>query len=278
AGLLDDLSSRDQVDLLDAFAFPLSATVIGELFGAPETDRAHFRALFNSIVFGTDPDAMGKASLAMAEYLTELVSYKRTHPCNDLLTALVQARDENDQLDEVELVSMAFLILPAGYESTGHLIGNGVVNLLNNPEQLDALRADPTLLPAVIEELLRYDGSAGTTTLRFTTSPLRLGEVEVPAGEFVLVMLGSVNRDQTRFDNAEQLDFGRDASGHLAFGHGVHYCLGAPLARLEGEIGIGRLLKRFPGMALAVEPTGLRWRDSVLFRGLETVPLKLSGN
>jgi cytochrome P450 len=278
ARLLDDLSAQDEVELLDAFAFPLSAAVIGELFGAPETERTHFRGLFKSIAFGTDPDAVGKAFLAMAEYLTELVARKRTHPKNDLLTALVQAHDEDDRLDEAELVSMAFLILTAGYESTGHLIGNGIVNLLNNPGQLDALRADPTLLPAVIEELLRYDGAAGTTTLRFTTAPVRLGEVEIPAGEFVVVMLGSVNRDETRFDNADQLNIGRDASGHLAFGQGAHYCLGAALARLEGEIGIGRLLERFPDMALAVEPSGLRWRNSVLFRGLETVPLTLSGS
>lgn len=277
AGLLKELSGRDQVDLLKAFAFPLSASVIGELFGAPEAETAHFRELFTSIAFGTDPEAIGKASLAMAAALTELIAHKRTHPQNDLLTALVQARDEDDRLAEVELVSMAFLILTAGYESTGHLIGNGVVNLLNNPEQLGALRADPTLLPFLIEELLRYDGAAGTTTLRFTTSPVRLGDVEVPAGEFVMIMLGSVNRDPERFDNAERLDARRDASGHLAFGHGIHYCLGAPLARLEGEIGIGRLLERFPTMALAVHPSSLRWRNSVLFRGWEAVPLTLSG-
>lgn len=187
----------------------------------------------------------------------------------------MQARDEDDRLDEVELVSMAFLMLTAGFESTGHLIGNGVVNLLRHPEQLSAVRADPSLLPGAVEELLRYDGTAGTTTLRFTTSPVRVGDVEVPEGEFVLVMLGSANRDETRFTDAEHVDIGRDTSGHMAFGHGVHHCLGAPLARLEGEIGIGGLLKRFPDLALAVEPGSLKWRNSVLFRALETVPLKL---
>jgi cytochrome P450 len=189
---------------------------------------------------------------------------------------LVQARDDNDRLGEVELVSMCFLMLTAGYESTGHLIGNGVAALLRNPGQLAALRADPSLLQGAVEELLRFDGAAGTTTLRFTTQPIRLGDVDIPAGEFILVPLGSPNRDKARYDDAHQLDIRRDTGGHLAFGHGVHYCLGAPLARLEGQVAIGSLIKRFPDLALAVEPDQLRWRNNVLFRGLETLPLRLS--
>jgi cytochrome P450 len=274
-GLLAGLAGRDRVDLLGDFAFPLTVTVIGELFGVPADERARFRELSNGIAFGADPESPGAASVGMAEYLADLLDRKRAGQDDDLLTALVRASDEDDQLDEFELVAMAFVMLTAGYESTGHLIGNGVVSLLRNPDQLAALRADPALLPAAIEELLRYDGPAGMTTLRFTTEPVVLGGVEVPAGEFVVVLLGAVNRDPAQFDHADELDLRRERNGHLAFGHGVHHCVGAALARLEGQIAIGQLLARFPDLALAIEPAELRWRDSVLFHGLVEVPVTL---
>ncbi|HEY4019680.1 MAG TPA: cytochrome P450 [Pseudonocardiaceae bacterium] len=275
-GLLDNMAGQDHVDLLGAFAFPLPVTVICELFGVPAADRERFRGLFNGIAFGASPDAIGRASEDMAAYLNELVVSKRSSQDDDLLSALIRASDEGDRLSEIELVSMSFLMLTAGFETTAHLIGNAVAGLLCNPDQLAALRADPALLPAVVEEVLRYAGPAGMTTLRFTTEPVVVGDVEIPAGEFVEVLLGGANRDPEVFDHPDSFDVRRKSASHLAFGHGIHHCVGAPLARLEGQIAIGRLLARFPDLALAVEPSALRWRNSVLFHGLEEVPLKLS--
>lgn len=275
--LLDELAGRDEADLLSTFAFPLPLTVICELFGVPEADRAQFRSWSDIIARYSGVEALGEASVAVAELLADLVALKRRSPAEDLLTALVQARDDDDRLDETEVVSMAFLLLSAGHETTAHLIGNGVFALLSNPDQLAALRADPALLPTAVEELLRYQGPGGTTTLRFTTAPVRIGEVEIPEGEFVIIALESANRDDSRFPEADRLDISREPRGHLAFGHGIHHCLGAPLARLEGQIAIGGLLARFPGLAFAVDTEQLKWRDSMLFRGLEVLPVKLSG-
>jgi cytochrome P450 len=275
-GLLDDMARHDQVDLLGAFAFPLTVTVICELFGVPVADRDQFRERSSGIAFGVDPEAMGRASEGMADYLNELVVSKRAGQDDDLLSALIRASDEDDRLSEIEVVSMAFLMLTAGFETTGHLIGNAIVGLLRNPDELAALRSDRALLPAVVEEVLRYAGPAGTTTLRFTTEPVVVGGVEIPEGEFVEVLLGGANRDPEVFDHPDSFDVRRKSAGHIAFGHGIHHCVGAPLARLEGQIAIGRLLDRFPDLALAVEPDELRWRNSMLFHGLEEVPLKLS--
>jgi cytochrome P450 len=171
---------------------------------------------------------------------------------------------------------MAFLLLIAGHETTVNLIGNGVLALLRNPDQLRALRADPGLIAGAVEEFLRYESPVNLATFRYTTAPVRIGDVEIPAGEFVLVSLGAANRDGGRFAEADRLDVTRGAGGHLAFGHGIHFCLGAPLARLEGQVAIGRLFDRFPDLALAVDPDELRWRDSTLLRGLDSLPLRLT--
>ncbi|WP_158886775.1 cytochrome P450 family protein [Amycolatopsis anabasis] len=272
--LLDGLAGRDEVNLLVDYAHPLSVGVAGELFGVPEQERAHFRKIMNQIAFGTFEER-GAGAAAMADYLRELVARKREEPADDLVTGLVQARDEDDRLDELELVAMVFLILSAGFESTGNQIGNSVFALLTNPDQLAALRAEPELVGGAVEELLRYDGATGTTTLRFTTEPLKLGDVEIPAGEFVVIPIGAPNRDEARFPEPDRLDIRRDASGHLAFGHGVHHCLGAPLARLETRIALESLLARFPELSLAVPAAEIRYRDDILFRSLERLPLKL---
>ncbi|GAB3491389.1 cytochrome P450 family protein [Amycolatopsis cihanbeyliensis] len=273
--LLEGLDGQDEVELLEDYAFPLSINVAGELFGVPEDERSYFRGISKDIAFGT-PEEQGAGASAMADYLRGLVARKREDPADDLVTGLVQARDEDDRLNETELVAMVFLVLSAGFESTGNQIGNGVFALLTNPDQLAALRAEPELPGGAIEELLRYDGAAGTTTLRFTTEPVKLGDVEVPEGEFVLIPLGAPNHDETRFPDAGRLNISRDASGHLAFGHGVHHCLGAPLARLETRVAIERLLERFPELTLAVPAEEVRYRDNILFRGLENLPLKLN--
>ena len=272
--LLTGIAGQDRVDLVDDFAFPLPVTVICELLGVPQHDRDEFRAWSTALVSADDVEVVSKAAQDMAAYLTGLIAGKRDNPADDMLTALTQARDEgDDRLTELELVSMAFLLLVAGHETTVNLIANGVLALLRNPDQLAALRADPALLPGAVEEFLRFESPVNLATLRYTTAPVRLGGVEVPEGEFVLVSLGAGNRDGERFADADRLDVTRAAGGHLAFGHGIHFCLGAPLARLEGQVAIGRLLDRFPGLALA---TGdIRWRNSTLLRGLESLPVRL---
>lgn len=273
SSLLDALATKDEVDLIDGFAFELPVTVICELLGVPHADRDDFRVWSTLLVSADEAAKVHEASMAMAAYLKQLIDTKRATPADDMLSALVQG--DGDQLTEVELVSMAFLLLVAGHETTVNLIANGVLALLQNPDQLAALRENPDLLPGAVEEFLRYDGPIGHATLRYTTEPLELNGVVIPAGEFVLVSLSSANRDPDRFPEADTLDVTRTGGGHLAFGHGIHFCLGAPLARLEGQIAIGRLLERFPDLALATDPAELRWRNSTLLRGLESLPVRL---
>jgi cytochrome P450 len=272
--LLDQMAAGDDVvDLLAAFAFPLPVTVICELLGVPLADRHDFHAWTSALLSASGGQAARDAGLSMAGYLNTLVADKRANPRDDLLSGLIEATDEGDRLTETELVSMAFLLLVAGHETTVNLIGNGVFALLRNPDQLAALRADPDLMPGAIEEFLRFLSPVNMATFRFTTQPLRLGDVVIPEGEIISVALGSADRDEKRFEEPDRLDITRKAAGHLAFGHGIHYCLGAPLARLEGQIAIGGLIERFPDLALATEPERLTWRDSTLIRGLETLPV-----
>ena len=211
------------------------------------------------------------AGTAMFHYFTALLAAKRRSPADDLTSALIAARDSGDSLDERELIALLFLLLVAGHETTTNLIATGTLALLSYPAELARLRADWSLLPGAVEELLRYANPLNHTTDRFTTEPVELGGVTIPAGEWVLCVTSSANRDPSRFADPDRLDVGRDAAGHLAFGHGIHYCLGAPLARLEGEVAFRALLTRFPSLSLAVPSSSLRWRPSSLIHGLEIV-------
>lgn len=265
------------VDLIDRFAFPLPVTVICELLGIPDDDRDDFRAWTAALVAGESAEAVGMAGKAMSGYLRGLIDAKRAAPADDMLSALVQTQDDGDELTEVELVSMAFLLLVAGHETTVNLIANSVLALLRNPDQLAALQADPELLPGAVEEFLRFESPVNHATLRYTTEPIEIGGTTIPADEFVMVSLASANRDDDRFSaTADTLDVTRAAAGHMAFGHGVHFCIGAPLARLEGQIAIGRLITRFPNLTLAAGADDLRWRGSSLLRGLEKLPIHLN--
>jgi cytochrome P450 len=272
--LLDGMAGKDSVDLLDALAFPLPITVICELLGVPSDDRDDFRVWSNILLSSDTGDQVPEAAAKMAEYLTKLVASKRATPTEDLLTELVEATEDGDRLSEEELVGMAFLLMVAGHETTVNLIGNGVLHLLRSPDQLAALRADPDLLPAAVEEILRLDGPVNIATIRFATEPITLGGQDIPAGDFVLVALSSANRDPDKFTNPDALDLTRPAGGHMAFGHGIHYCVGAPLARLEGQIALGKLIARFPDLTLAAEPDELVWRNSTLMRGLRKLPVR----
>ncbi|MGH3811373.1 MAG: cytochrome P450 family protein [Pseudonocardiaceae bacterium] len=273
--LLDAMATAKQVDLIDAFAYPLPLTVICELLGVPVDRRREFRGWSSIVVTGVlaGMDTYVAASTAMVSYLRELVEVKRAAPADDLLSALVAVRDGQDRLTEDELTSMAFLLLVAGHETTVNLIGNGVLALLTHPGQLALLRAQPDRLPAAIEELLRFDGPLQVATFRRTAQPVDIGGVTIPAGEIVMLGLLAANRDPACIARPDALDITRTDHPHLAFGHGIHHCLGAPLARLEGRIALGTLLARFPRLRLTVPAEQLTWKPSVLMHGLTALPV-----
>ncbi|GGN37103.1 cytochrome P450 [Actinoplanes campanulatus] len=274
--LLDALDGRDRADLIDAFAFPLPIQVICELLGVPAADQGSFRAWSNVIVAGAmSGDRLGPAIESMIGYIRTLLAERREHGGDDLLTGLIQVRDSGDGLTEEELTSMVFLLLLAGHETTVNLIGNGAYLLLRDRERWERLRADRALLPSAIEEFLRYEGPVETSTFRVATEDLEIGGEKVAAGDPIVVVLLSANRDDDRFPGADELRLDRPQNPHLAFGHGIHYCLGAPLARLEAQIAFTALLDRFPDLRLAVEPEELIWRPGTLLRGLTELPVRL---
>ncbi|GAA2151910.1 cytochrome P450 [Kitasatospora kazusensis] len=274
--LLDAVAPLGRADLIADYAAPLPITVICDLLGVPPEDRRDFRAWTDELVTPdrARPEAAKAAVAAIVGFFAQLIARKRAEPADDLLSALVAVRDQEDRLTEDELTSLAFLILFAAYENTVHLIGNAVLALLDHPEQLVALRAEPALIGSAIEEFARYDGPAPLAIRRFPVEDLAIGGVTVPAGETVLLVLGSANRDPQQFTEPDRLDLSRTESGHLALGHGIHYCLGAPLARLETEIALATLLRRFPALALDVPRDELRHRPSLRARGLLALPVR----
>jgi cytochrome P450 len=276
--LLAAMARAGHVDLLADFAFPLPITVICELLGIPAVDRERFQRWSNHLVLSSSSGYVEGIASQLADYLAALVAAKRAEPTDDLLSELVHAAQahNDDRLTYGELVAMSFLLLVAGHETTVNLIANGMLALLSNPDQLARLRADPTLLPSAVEELLRFDGPVNLATLRCAAAPIRIGGVTIGTGEFVLVSLLGANRDGGEFAAPEWLDITRSAAGHLAFGYGIHYCVAAPLARLEGEIAIGRLLARFGTIRLAARPGTLTWRSSTMMHGLTTLPVVLA--
>ncbi|MGW4975798.1 cytochrome P450 family protein [Streptomyces mirabilis] len=273
--LLDALGSHGSADLMTAYAAPLPITVICDLLGIPGEHRRDFRAWTDVLVAPdpTRPGAAKEAVAAMLGFLTQLLADKRKKPADDLLSELIAVRDEGDRLTEDELMSLAFLILFAGYENTVQLIGNAILGLLTHPDQLAALRANPERFPNAVEEFARHEGPALLAIRRFPVEDVTIRAVTVPAGETVLLSLAAANRDPARFPDPERLDLGRDASGHLALGRGIHYCVGAPLARLETEIAVTALLERLPDLALDTDPAELRWRPSLRARVLLALPV-----
>ncbi|MFD9698286.1 cytochrome P450 [Lentzea sp. NPDC059081] len=277
AELIAGLHDGDVIDLLEDFAIPLPVTVICELLGIPLVHRDEFREWSNQLLnFGTEEQAQA-ATASMADFLHRHVrNVRAAAPDDTFFSALVHAAESGDQLTTDELVSMAFLLLVAGHETTVNLIGNAVLALLRNPDQLQILRDRPELIPASTEEFLRLEGPINIASFRYTTDPVELGGVTVPAGELLMVSLLAANRDPERFEDPDRLDVTRSAHGHVGFGHGIHFCLGAPLARLEFDVALTQLLARFPNLTLAAEPETLVWRDSTLIRGLHSLPVRLS--
>ena len=275
--LLDGIDTAAQADLIGSFALPLPVTVVCELLGVPESHRTQFHDWTSTFVTGmlAGPSAIAAAAAAMIDYLQELLHAKRTASADDLLSALVAARDGQDRLSEDELTSMAALLLIAGHETTVNLIGNGLLALLTHPDQMALLRAQPHRLDAAVEELLRFDGPLQVATFRLSTEPVNIGEVTIPAGEIVIASVLAANQDQACTRQPDALDITRTGNPHVAFGHGIHHCLGAPLARLEGRIALGTVLTRFPGLRLAVAAEQLTRPPGVLMNGLKALPVLL---
>ncbi|MFE7134735.1 cytochrome P450 [Streptomyces sp. NPDC057638] len=282
--LLDECPTREPVDLLSAFAFPLPIIVICELLGVPPEERAQVQAWSTTVAhtgFGKEAkEAQARAEESLHDFFADLVAHKRGRPSEDLLSALIAAQDENGTLTDQELISTAFLLMFAGHKTTAYLLGNAVYHLLTQPGQLRAVREDPELLGPAVEELLRYDGSVESATFRHATEDLEIAGVRIPRGSLVQIALNSANRDPRKFDEPDRFDVrrpGRPQTAHLGFGHGVHYCLGAPLARLETQLGLTGLFGRFPEVTLADPQWEPPWLEVPFpaFRGLRELPVVL---
>ncbi|MCC6187958.1 MAG: cytochrome P450 [Anaerolineales bacterium] len=280
AELLDRAAAKRQVDLLADFALPLPLTVISEMMGVPARDRLNFHRW--TAKFLETPSAGLGAMLAqlpngvrLLRFFENVIAERRANPQDDLVSALVAAEEAGDRLNEEELLSMIFLLLLAGHETTVNLIANGTLALLQHPDQLERLRADPGLMARAVEELLRFTNPVEHGTTRHLLEDVTLHGVTLPKGSRALALLSSANRDETVFDNAGRLDLGRHPNRHVAFGLGIHYCLGAPLARLEGQIAFQALIERFPNMQLTIPPERVRWRSALAVRGLKALPVSL---
>src|SRR5918996_4771747 len=210
---------------------------------------------------------------SFTDYLLALFEEKRANPGDDLVSALVRAEEAGDRLSEDELLGMVFLLLVAGHETTVNLIGNGMLALLQHPDQLQKLREDPSLIKPAVEELLRYDGPVETSTERFAREDVAIGDMVIPKGEMVMVVIAAPDHDPERFPEPDTLDVARADNKHLAFGKGIHHCLGAPLARMEGQIALGTLLRRMPDLRLKGSPESLTWRPGLVLRGLTGLPV-----
>ncbi len=280
--LLDVLADRDPeapTDLVAGFAFPLPFTVICELLGVPEGERTSLGQGLVAMLVPTPTPAdytrAKEASDAVVAQLRRLVEAKHATPGDDLVSGLIAARDGEERLDNQELLSTIFQLIVAGHDTTATFIGNAVVALLGHPEQLALLRADPDRIPAAVEELLRYDAPVPHSTFRYAVEAVEIGGHSIPAGAQVIVSLAAANHDRCRFATPERLDLERAQGRHLGFGHGIHHCLGAPLARLEGQLALGSLIQRFPRLRLATGRAALHWGhgDGLVLRGLSELPV-----
>src|SRR5262245_43212550 len=278
--LLDRVQTANAIDVISDLAYPLPVTVICEMLGVPTDAHSEIRQWSADLARSVDAIGMpmdeevvnrGRAAQqAMLDYFRDLIPERRREPRDDLLSLLIAAEEQGDKLTEGELLITCNLLFVAGHETTVNLIGNGLLALLNHPDQLAKLRADPTLLPGAVEELLRYDSPVQRTG-RITNVDVELDGRMIPRGSLVLTAIGAANRDPAHFSDPDRLDITRRDNRHIAFGFGIHFCLGAPLARLEGQIAIGTLLRRMPGLQLATST--LEWRESSTLRGLKRLPV-----
>ncbi|QNP72262.1 cytochrome P450 [Streptomyces roseirectus] len=278
--LIDRFAATGEADLIHDFAFPLPIHAICDLLGVPREDQDDFRDWAGMMIrHGGGPrGGVARSVKKMRAYLLDLIHRKRGDLGDDLISGLIRASDHGEHLTENEAAAMAFILLFAGFETTVNLIGNGTLALLTHPDQRDRLQkslaaGERGLLETGVEELLRYDGPVELATWRFATGPLTLGGQDIAPGDPVLVVLAAADRDPARFEHPDTLDLGRRDNQHLGYGHGIHYCLGAPLARLEGQTALATLLTRLPDLQLGVPVDELRWRGGLIMRGLRTLPV-----
>ncbi|MBQ0866522.1 cytochrome P450 [Streptomyces smyrnaeus] len=301
-GLIDSFAARGEADLIHEYAFPLPIYAICEMLGVPREDQEDFRTWAGMMIHqpGSPRGGVGRAVKRMRGYLAELIHRKRAELARadgraeaaraeggdallsgDLISGLIRASDHGEHLTENEAAAMAFILLFAGFETTVNLIGNGMYALLRHPEQRAVLQqavaeGDEVLLAGAVEELLRYDGPVELATWRFATRELTVGGQRVREGEPVLVVLAAADRDPAKFTDPDALDLTRRENQHLGYGHGIHYCLGAPLARLEGQTALATLLHRLPDLRLSADPEELRWRGGLIMRGLRRLPVEFT--
>ncbi|MEK6465717.1 cytochrome P450 [Pseudonocardia alni] len=276
--LLDAAAAKPVIELVGDLALPLPLTVIAEMLGVPPADRIRFRTLFASIQSNSQTTAVSLARnyrrmRELTTFLQELVRLRRDQPGDDLLSDLVHVEEGGDRLDDDELISMVFLLLFAGHETTVNLIGNGVLELVRRPDQLRKLRDDPGLIDTAIEEMLRFINPVGFVAPRFAKEDVEIAGTPIRRGSMVTLLIASANLDETVFPDADTLDITRSPNRHVSFGLGTHFCLGAPLARLEARIAVPALLRRFDHLELAVPADQLPWRRHIALRGVERLPL-----
>jgi cytochrome P450 PksS len=275
--LLSGLQRRPGFDLIEDYALPLPVAVISDMLGVPEQDRARFARWSRKLI--TTPMQPSRMLLALphmwafVRYLKRLVAQKRREPADDLVSALVEVEEGGGGLDGEELLAMIAILLSAGHETTTNLIGNGVLALLRHPEQCERLRADPSLIETALEELLRFESPAETSTHRYARDDLEIAGTRIPRGSLVLGVIASANRDERAFPDADRLDLARQPNRHLSFGHGGHFCVGAALARMEGRVAIATLLHRLPKLRLAQDQSQLTWRGGLVLRGITRLPV-----
>jgi len=283
-GLLDDAEARGSFDLVQAVANPLPGLVIAELLGVPPEDQPKFKHWANqyaAFLGGSDDQGVllragVESALAMGEYIRDAVARRRVEPQDDLLTALVQAEEAGDRLTELELIATVFLLLFAGNETTTNLIGNGVLTLLRQPAAFAELRAQPEIIRTAVEEFLRFESPVQLTNRR-ALEDLEIGGKHIAAGANVQTWLGAANRDPEQFTDPDRLDLTRRPNRHIGLAHGIHFCLGAPLARAEGQVAINAVVQRFPHLALAIDDTTIEWQPNDVFRSLRALPLAVEG-
>jgi cytochrome P450 len=286
--LLDRMEPFKIVDLVETYSHPFATTIMCEILGVSDINREGFRTWATAIL--TAPDSAPAGGLtkeegyaAMSEFFAKLIAKKRAEKNggangreqSDVLTALIAARDDDDKLTESEMVATVMLLMSAGQEPTANLITNGVLALLQHPGELQKLRDNPALIPSAVEEFLRYDPPVELSTTRFATEDVNVAGKVIPAKSIVTVSIASANRDERQITNADKFDITRSDQSHLAFGHGIHHCIGAPLARMEAQVCTAALIRRFPNITPAFQDGDLRWRPTRIMRGLVELPVNL---
>lgn len=274
--LLDKLEGKPEVELVTEFALPLPIAIICDLLGIPVDDRDSYRRWAVELVgAGQDPEVVEAASKHVIEYATQAIEAKRANPGDDMVSALLRGNDDGDKLTQDELVAMIFLFTVAGHVTSMHTVSNAVFNLLRHPDQLAKLRADLSLMPAAVDELMRYDSGVAVATFRFTAADITVGGVDIPEGEILALSLSSAHRDSAHYPEADRLDLDRRPNGVLGFGHGPHFCIGQPLAKIQTEVALARLITRYPHLRMLAAPEELRWESSTLLRGPITLPVSV---